>query len=308
MADKFERLLSLFAELMETRRPLAIGEIRERVEGYSGYENDDSFRQAFERDKADLRDMGIEIDLVPIEFGEPNQTGYRIAAHDYVMDDIGLEPDELAALQLALALVEVSEEGGRALGKLGGLENPGLVQSAVAEVPITPGIEQVFQAVTTAALLTFAYRGEQRHVQAHALRFERGRWYLGGFDLDRDADRVFRVDRIEGEPVVGPPGAFQQPAEPVRFELDPWRLGAGERESVVATVLVDADHVDRIRLTVGEDAITVLPNGDAEVTFDVSNPAALRSLVLDLGPHAEEASPPGLRADMVAWLEDLASS
>lgn len=309
MADKFERLLNLFAELMETRRPLPIEDIRRRVGGYEDYDNFQSFRRAFERDKDELRSLGIDVAVLPIDFGDPGQQGYRIKAHDYVLADPGLSPEELGALQLALSLVEVSdEEAAGGLSKLGGIENPELSLNSLAELPLTAGLDAVYQAVRTSAELAFTYRGEPRRVQAHALRFESGHWYLAGFDLGREAGRVFRVDRIEGVPEVGPPHAFEPPSEPSRFELEPWRLGAADVELVVATVLIEAEHVDRARLAVGDSAIEVRDDGSALVTVEVANIPAFRSFVLDFGVHAELVSPPELREDLVGWLEAVVAS
>ena len=48
--------------------------------------------------------------------------------------------------------------------------------------------------------------------------------------------------------------------------------------------------------------------GSVEVRFSVSNRVALRSWVLGLLDHAEVVGPPELRAEIVAWLESIASA
>ncbi len=70
----------------------------------------------FERDKDELRDLGI-----PLEFGR-NRTvdsvdGYRIARRDYELGDIDLEPDEAAAVALAVRLWDSPELTGAATAR-----------------------------------------------------------------------------------------------------------------------------------------------------------------------------------------------
>ena len=58
----------------------------------------EAFQRKFERDKAELRDLGV-----PLETGTASvfdqEPGYRIAHREYALPDIILEPDEAAAVK-----------------------------------------------------------------------------------------------------------------------------------------------------------------------------------------------------------------
>ena len=97
--DKLERLLNLTAALLDTPRPLTAAELRDRVPGYP--DADASFRRAFERDKDDLREMGVPVELSDVDSPTGPVAAYRIHKDQYYLRDPGLEPDELAALHLA---------------------------------------------------------------------------------------------------------------------------------------------------------------------------------------------------------------
>src|SRR5687767_4361014 len=104
-SEKLERLLNLTAALLETPRPLPAAEIAKRVYGYP--EEKTAFRRAFERDKEDLREMGVPIALTEISGTDPPEIGYRIPKDEYYLRDPGLEADELAALHLAASTVRL---------------------------------------------------------------------------------------------------------------------------------------------------------------------------------------------------------
>ncbi|MBP6729383.1 MAG: WYL domain-containing protein, partial [Microthrixaceae bacterium] len=94
--SKLERLLNLTALLLETRRPIPVEEIGRTIEGYSA--DPVAFRRAFERDKDDLRELGIPVEVTPIDPGDPSSVGYRIPNDRYYLPDLALDPGELAAL------------------------------------------------------------------------------------------------------------------------------------------------------------------------------------------------------------------
>ena len=97
---KIERLLNLVSALLDTEKPLSRQSIRERIPGaYS--ENDESFRRTFERDKDELRSLGIPISLHTVPGTHPPVDGYQILKGDYEADHPILDADEIAALHLA---------------------------------------------------------------------------------------------------------------------------------------------------------------------------------------------------------------
>ena len=101
--DKLERILTLTATLLEATRPLSAEELRDKIPGYP--ESKASFRRQFERDKEDLREMGVPILVETVPGSDPPVAGYRIRPVDYELRDPGLDPDELEALNLAAAVV-----------------------------------------------------------------------------------------------------------------------------------------------------------------------------------------------------------
>src|SRR5258708_38493145 len=95
---KTERLLGLVVCLLSTRRYLTAEQIRAAVPGYP--DQDELFKRMFERDKEDLRDLGV-----PLETGVnhpfDDDPGYRIRQQAYQLPALRLEADEAAVLGLA---------------------------------------------------------------------------------------------------------------------------------------------------------------------------------------------------------------
>jgi proteasome accessory factor B len=309
---KLERLLNLIAALLETGRPLTAAEIGRKVAGYpEGYA---AFRRSFERDKDDLREMGVPIEIVEITAVDPPEQGYRIPKDQYYLRDPGLDPDELAALHLAASAIRLDGvEGTGALWKLGGVPHPTNTadrnEREVGELAALPGdarLVALFQAVAERRTVTFGYHGVERRVDPYRLDFQRGRWYLTGHDHVRDDERVFRLDRVEGDVSAGPPKSFERPSTGVPgARLEPWQLGEGA--AVRGRVLVDADHAPLAVAQVGAGAVVEeRADGAVVIELDVTNPDGFRSFTLGFLEHAEILEPPELRDDIVAWLEALA--
>jgi predicted DNA-binding transcriptional regulator YafY len=314
--SRLERLLNLTAALLTAPRPLTAAEVAERVPGYPLPAGGATFKRAFERDKDSLRDMGIPLVLTPIEGVDPPVEGYVIPRDQYELRDPGLEPDELAALHLAAAAVELEGlRGSSALWKLGGAPPSGngateAATAAVAPLPATPLLVPLFEAVAERTPVTFAYRGEEREVEPWRLAFRRGHWYLEGFDRDRGAERQFRLDRVEGEVALGESGTAATTPAPARGGAPPppaprpWQYGEGD--PVVASLLVDADQAPWAADRLGDEAVTER-RADGAVVFalPVTNREAFRSFVLGFLDHAEVLAPPELRDDVAAWLRGL---
>ncbi len=209
-ARKTERLFNLVICLLATRRFLSVHQIRDAVPGYAedGPGGDDSaFRRMFERDKEELRELGI-----PLETGTDSvwddEPGYRITRRDYELAEISLEPDEAAAVGLAARLWSSARLADAASGGLiklraAGVETDGGPPALEPRVAATePAFEPLLDAVRSARRVSFGYRSagaarpDRRRLDPWGVVSWRGRWYAVGHDLDRDAPRVFRLGRI----------------------------------------------------------------------------------------------------------------
>lgn len=318
--DRLERLVNLVAALIDTPRPLSRAEIGERIEGYSS--DPEAFRRNFERDKDLLRQMGFPVVTEVPDGAGPEDAGYRIPRELYELPDPGLDESELAALRLAASAVQMEGEWSQALvqalRKLGGAvdEPPGRaregrgapagqapVAAGQAAVPAEEAAAMAFAAVGERRQVSFRYRGESRLVDPWRLSFHRGHWYLSGFDHSRGEERLFRLDRVEGDLVAtGPAGAFARPSMAQAAPPPPWRMG--EEEEKVARLWVDGEQATWARQALGAGSMREeRPDGSVVFEVTVTNTSAFRSFVLGYLDHAEVLGPPELRADLIQWLE-----
>ena len=222
---KTERLLNLVLVLLYTRRPLSKAQIRQLVPQYGQSASTEAFERMFERDKDELRELGIPLvteDIDPLHEDEP---GYRIHQREYALPDISFEPDELAVLGLASRTWAQASLAGPAAQALRKLRAAGVERDVDALIGIEPRLrttEPAFDAVKDGVLrrvpLRFSYRrpeaaeASERHVQPWSLVSWHGRWYLNAFDVDRGAARAFRLSRIVGGVrTAGRPGSFEVP-------------------------------------------------------------------------------------------------
>ena len=292
--SKLERLLNLTAALLASELPITAEQIQERVSGYPGERP--AFRRMFERDKAELRAMGVPLQVVPNPEYDPPIDGYTIDKQDYAGADVEFEPDELAALHLAASLVRIdgADDG---LLKLG--EGPSDSGSPVGVIQFDDSLATLVSAAASRRAVTFTYSGVERTVEPWRVSFAKGHWYLAGWDRLRDDDRLYRVDRL-----VGPVSDAGQADHPIADATDPgslrgWELG--DSAPITAVVRVDADHAAWAHQVFG--SVDTKPDGSHECRVEVRNPEAFRSAVLTFLDHAEIISPPEFRSDMVEWLE-----
>jgi predicted DNA-binding transcriptional regulator YafY len=320
-ADRLERMTNLVLVLLEASRPLSLREIASTVVGYP--QGKEASRQAFERDKRALRELGIPISVEPLAGDE--QLGYRIYPENYYLPELLLSPDEEQALSFAVAAVQLGGAAGRdavaKLGATGEVPEPGLPHIAV--LPSLPALGPLHQAVRDRALVSFCYRGRRREVEPYGLTFKFTAWYLVG--RDRTASdpglRRFRVDRLEDAPVLRESGAFELPAgfdlaEAVRFL--PWQLGArsaGSRDDesegcepveVEVTLVVDARLARSVVATLGAGSVEAWESsGAVRLRIAVPEQRAFVDWVIGLGDTAEVLDPPELRGAVVRRLEEL---
>jgi proteasome accessory factor B len=240
-----ERLVNLVLCLLSTRQYLAAERIRSIVPGYSDAPSDEAFFRMFERDKSELRDLGI-----PLETGRnstfDNTEGYRIARRDYELGDIDLEPDEAAAVALAARLWDSPQLTGAAHGALLKLRAAGVDVDQSARPAVEPRLRTsepafgpLLAAVQAGQVVTFDYRRpvpvevRRRTVEPWGVVAWRGRWYLVGHDRDRGATRCFRLSRVVGEVrATGEPVVVHRPED---VDLLAVLAGSGDQPPPPAT-------------------------------------------------------------------------
>ncbi|MEO7447481.1 MAG: WYL domain-containing protein [Humibacillus sp.] len=300
-AEKTERLLNLILALKSARRPVSKQRIRESLPAYSAATSDEAFDRMFERDKDELREMGVPITTTVLDVFFDDEVGYRIDSSETSLPEISFEPDEVAALALAArAWSTASISGAASAGlrklRLSGVEIDESVAAGVEPRIRTrePAFEAVHAALSALQPVTFDYRrtgGEltTRRVQPWALKNWHGRWYLTGYDLDRSDDRAFRLSRVEG-PVrkLGRAGSYSVPAG-----YEPQVALQAQAAAPEGTAVVRLRHGRGH--TLRHHAVSVT---DHDERWDVVEVPYLRGTterdVVALGRHAVAVSPPEL--------------
>jgi proteasome accessory factor B len=313
-ARRTERLLNLVICLLHTRSYLSAERIREIVPGYDEAPSDEAFKRMFERDKEDLRDLGI-----PLETGESlrdDEPGYRVTRDDYALPEVSLEPDEAAALGLASRMWSSASLGGPAARALRKLEAAGVEITPLPEglrAPVDGGsrtLPAVAEAAREGRPVRFDYRGatdpapSTRHVEPWGVVWWHGRWYLAGHDLDRGEPRVFRLSRIVGDPEpVGTPGTVTVPAG-----VDLTALVSSSDNAptqVTAQVKVRRDRALGLRRRALRVEAT---DGWDVLTLPCPDPQRLVEQVLPYGPAAVVLSPQEARDLATRRLRALAEA
>ncbi len=299
-ARRAERLVNLVICLLSTRQFLTAERIRDAVPGYEAADGsrstDEAFKRMFERDKAELRDLGI-----PLETGRNShfdaEDGYRITRRDYELPPIEFDADEAAAVGLASRLWRSATLGAPARAALIKLRAAGTdVQDDAPPGSMPnldtsdPSLPTLLEAARTARPVSFAYikagadSAEQRRLEPWGVLSWRGRWYTAGQDRGRDEPRSFRLSRIVG-PVDfdGPAGAFERPEK-----VDLLDMVAGRRpdEGRLAHVRVSGPAASLRRIANTDD------DGVLAITF--TDTRRLARQIASVGAGARVLDPPDL--------------
>jgi proteasome accessory factor B len=308
---RIERLINLIIALLETTRPLSAEEIHRRVAGY-GQDNYESFRRAFERDKDELRAMGIPIEVRKVDLLDEHSDGYIIDKDRYYLPDLDLEPDELAALSLARDAIR----DGRSEAEKGLLRISLDSRAAPVDGPqvawgddLHPALASIYEAQLAKRPISFDYQGasgerSKRVLEPYGLVNRRGHWYVVGNDVDRAGIRAFRISRIHGD-VTTADGSFDIPAgfdAQDHLAAEAYEIGERRADSVVRFDESLAWWVNQNLV-----AATRVANSDGsiDVTLPLGNVDALVSWVIGFGSSVEIIEPPEARAALRAHLQPL---
>jgi proteasome accessory factor B len=300
-ARRAERLVNLVICLLSTRQFLTAERIRDAVPGYEAADGsvstDEAFKRMFERDKAELRDLGI-----PLETGHnsylDNEDGYRITRREYELPPIEFDPAEAAAVGLAARLWQsatLGEPARNALIKLRAAgtdvhasDTPGAVPYLDASDPSLPAL---LEAARTSRVVQFDYTksGEavpqRRVLEPWGVLSWRRRWYVAGLDRDRGEPRSFRLSRISGKvEFASRPGGFERPEKVDVRELV---AGRAPEYSQVARVRVDGSGAGQLRRIADGEV-------DGELTIAFTDAQQLARLIAAAGTSARALDPPEL--------------
>jgi proteasome accessory factor B len=272
----------------------------------------------FERDKEELRELGIPLETGPISPLDGEDLGYRVQRQAYELPELVLEPDEAAVLGLAARVWHNAELAGAAAGALlklraAGIDTedvgPDTRQSIEPRVHTTePAFGPLWEAVRDRRPVTFAYRAagrsdpQTRELEPWGVVNRLGRWYVAGRDRNRDAERVFRLSRIAG-PVrfSGPAGSVTVPDDiDVREVVRSFDSAPGRESTAVLRIRAGAGYGLRRFAT---DPATPAADGWDTVSVPYSEPGYFADQVASFGADVVVIDPPDLRDAVIRRLK-----
>ena len=293
--DRTERLLNVVFCLLGSVRPVSRADIRKFVAGYDPSASDVAFERMFERDKDELRGMGIPVETVLDVNGEVE--GYLIARQT-TPEDLNFTADELALLALAAASWQEAILEAPAITALRKIE------SISGDAPVSHELTGIRVSATDAALLplmaalreqhvvVFDYQGrsdlqaETRMVDPWGLVAHLGHWYFIGHDHDRLERRTFRVSRITGSVTVTARNLVV--VRPVNVNLTEIVRGEDAVHPVTATVWIQGGHGAALRQA---NAADISPFEDTEITVSAVSTDVLVSQICAAGSGVKVIAP-----------------
>ncbi len=218
---KSERLLNLLIMLLVQRHLVPKARIRSIL--YPGL-SDDAFERKFDRDKEELRSLGVPIEVGAMDAYFDDEPGYRVRPDHFALPEIDLDPEEASVVGLAAKVWDHARFASAATEAVRKLTAAGLDIDVdaldIAQPRLRadePSFEVFLDAVRDRVPVAFEYARaggapSTRHLQPWGVTRYSGRWYVVGLDTDRDAERVFRLSRVRGEARTdGPAGAYEVP-------------------------------------------------------------------------------------------------
>ncbi|BBY61088.1 protein PafB [Mycolicibacterium sarraceniae] len=317
--------MNLVIALLSTQGYITADRIRASVAGYADSPSDDAFSRMFERDKNELRDLGIPLETGRVSALDPTE-GYRINRDVYALPDIALTDEEAGAVAIATQLWESPELITATQGALLKLRAAGVDVDPEAGVTIAtaagpPGLRgsedvlgNLLSAINSGQPVQFRHRSLRtdpytvRTVEPWGVVTTRGRWYLVGHDRDRNDTRTFRLSRIGADiTTVGAPGSVTRPdGVDLRAIVD--RVIGETPSGVQASVWVAdgrAMSLRRIGKSAGER--TIGGRVGEVIELDIGTRDRLAREIAGYGADALVLEPATLRDDVLARLRAQAA-
>jgi predicted DNA-binding transcriptional regulator YafY len=289
-----ERLIRLAMVLRERGR---VGVPAEDLVELAGFAGGKDAASQLNREFRHLRDLGWKIENIA---PQGSSAVFRMTSVDNRLR-LKLTPAQQAALQRAVLLADRADLAER-------LDLAADARSAevAAVVPASAHDERlgaVIRAVRMRCRLHFTYNGSRRTVHPDSVRAQNGTWYLRAFEDASAMTKVFVVSRMTEVEAENPGTARTFPRErhsglhPMTWKVDP---------PVDVTLRTTPEYVDDVRRWLGPP-VTVKSVGDeVELVYVVTNRAALRARVYQLGVRVRVVGPDDVRAEILAELAEMA--
>ncbi len=308
-----ERVLDLLIALINAPTRMTRAQVRAKVKGYSG--DDQAFERTFERDKDLLRSLGIPL-VTERDIVHEDDVGYRIDVDAYRVPEATFTPQELGILTLASQVYD--DAAWRSQADSGATKALGLGPATGEQAPplrirLRPPEAQfdaILEAIEERRAITFDYSARtsgraRRRVQPWRLVARRHGWYLHGWDLDRDAERAFRLSRIEGRVrPLGEARAFVPPSEfPAQDIFGP------PPATIRARVALAPDRAALLRARGRADGTTVFEGEEVPrevVVLEAPDEPAFTEELAGYGRDAVVLEPPALREAVLTRLRAAA--
>jgi proteasome accessory factor B len=329
--ERAERLLDLVALFLNAREAIAWSEIQEAFPDDYARGSPEANIRKFERDKADLAELGLTLTYVQGE--ERDKDGYLLDRGSYYLPALTLGKDELAVLYAAGAaalaepafpfrqdLVHALEKMTFAAGADPALSRDWSRFSAPRERDETAAlgkrVSDLSRAVAGKKSVEMHYQAQtsgeitKRRVDPYGLLYRFGSWVLVGYCHLRQDLRTFRVDRIVELSVNTARPRSTDFEVPKDFRLSdhsvtrPWEF---HRHRPMEVVLRLAPEVAFLAERTFSSAVKRQTDrkGGVKLTLVVSDTEALLRALLPLGPGVEIVSPDKLRQETRMLLERI---
>ena len=308
MSRKTERLINLTIALLATKRYLTKGEIFRSVSGYEG--SDETKERMFERDKDDLRNLGVGIEVGGFDPLFEDEAGYRIKPEGYSLDVGSISGTEIALLSLAAAAWRGAALDGAAHSALRKLASMGIESDLDSLPAIAPrlytqhgDLHSITSAMSKRENISFSYLSpdlarEVRTIQPYAIATRDSHWYVAGHDVDRSQVRTFRLDRIDGEISI----LKKEQGYDIPLGFDIFASLTDKERSNSATLDIRKGKAELLR----KRAQTIIDKGEwDQITLNYSNERAFIDLVLWHGQDALVIEPHALRSSLILCLQEI---
>ena len=308
-----ERLTNLVVALMATEIGLTKQQILDNVSGYrqraDAGTRSDALEKMFERDKEELRALGVPIETIG-DAADPNdlrEARYRIPQAEYDLpSDIEFTAAELAVLRLAGSVWSAESASGDAQSGVRKIRALGIDgdEPIIGFAPRITARDAAFaplqEAIEKSRVVGFDYLkpGEdaprRRTVRPLALVDYEARWHVFGIDVDVEEERMFLLSRIVDDVKISS-AAFDASL----------RDGAGER-ALQGLALVAAKNAALLEVTPGTEAALRLGRRATPAAQGITVPFVdlhiLADEIASYGPEVRVVEPAPLRDAVIARL------